>query len=72
MRRLPGQIFKGEIHGIENLEKLKDIFGEKFLAWLGKSRNTEYGKVEIQLSEIIELDTDILDRKIWNMKIMSC
>ena len=41
----PGQIFKGEIHGDpKNLEKLKDIFGEKFLAWLRKSRNTRVWK----------------------------
>lgn len=49
---LPGQIFKGKISGDpEILKVFKETFRGKFFGRLGKSRNTEYGRVEIELSE---------------------
>src|SRR5690554_2912530 len=49
---LPGQIFKGRISGRPEIIKIfKDTFAGKFMARLGKSRSTEYGRVEIELSE---------------------
>lgn len=61
----PGQVFKGKIYGDANaLADFKEAFSEEFSARLGKSKNAEYGKVEIALSEIIDEDTDITNHDI--------
>ncbi|NLU11098.1 MAG: hypothetical protein GXW90_09250 [Tepidanaerobacter acetatoxydans] len=58
---MPGQIFKGEIYGDSTtLREFRKTFGEKIIGRLGKSRNTEYGEVEISLSKIINEDIDAL------------
>ncbi|NLJ40451.1 MAG: hypothetical protein GX352_02390 [Clostridiales bacterium] len=52
---LPGQIFNGGIRGTaEYLKVFKDMFGNRFEARLGKSKNTGYGRIKIELSEIEE------------------
>lgn len=54
---MPGQIFKGKIYGDStNLKEFKETFGENIIGRLGKSKNAEYGAVEITLSEIINED----------------
>ena len=56
---VPGQVFKGEIHGDEKtLKKFKEVFGEKIYARLGKSRGAEYGKVEISILDINDEDLE--------------
>lgn len=61
----PGQVFKGKIYGDASaLADFKAAFSEEFSARLGKSKNTEYGKVRIALSEIIDEDTAITNHDI--------
>lgn len=50
-----GQVFGGLIEGSrEELLKFKEVMGESFISYLGRSRNTQYGRVEITLSEVKE------------------
>ncbi len=59
---LPDQVFKGKIYGEpETLKTFKETFKETFFARLGKSRNAEYGRVKIVLSEIEKTETRILE-----------
>lgn len=61
---LPGQVFQGEIIGaVETLKKFKENFEDKFIARLGKSRNTEYGKVEVKLMRLEEEKTLVFTEK---------
>ncbi|MHB1645393.1 MAG: hypothetical protein ACYCSW_02635 [bacterium] len=44
------QIFKGSIiGGEEHLKNFVNMFGTKFIAYIGKSKNSQYGKIEIEL-----------------------
>ena len=44
------QIFKGSIIGREeDLKNFVNMFGTKFITYIGKSKNSQYGKIEIEL-----------------------
>lgn len=65
---MPGQKFQGHIKGSrEVLQNFKDMFGDHILGRIGKSKGAEYGQVEIELTDIYELefDTDILNNSLW-------
>ena len=50
-----GQVFEGNISGPEEL--LRDFtgfFGKKFIAYTGRSRKTQYGKIEMEFISAIE------------------
>jgi len=50
-----GQVFAGAIYGEQvQLERFKEIFGDKFPIQIGRSKNTQYGQAEIELSEVRE------------------
>jgi len=49
----PGQVFKGDIRGTEaDLLTFKKIFHKKRLYRAGRSKNTQYGQIEIELRNI--------------------
>ncbi|MHA1339365.1 MAG: RAMP superfamily CRISPR-associated protein [Promethearchaeota archaeon] len=51
------EVFKGElISNKEILSELKNIFGEKFNAYIGKSKTAQYGLVEFKLGDIKEIN----------------
>lgn len=63
---LPGQVFKGKIYGdSETLKIFRDNYQESFFARLGKSRNTEYGRVQINLSEIKQTEIKAIDKQYY-------
>jgi len=63
----PGQIFEGEITGDEkNLHNLITICENKWIAYLGRSKNAQYGQVEF---EIIDEKTEIETEIEWNNEI---
>ncbi len=48
------QIFKGAIIGEkDSLKSFIDMFSGKFIAYIGKSKNSQYGKVEIELENAL-------------------
>ncbi|WP_066635762.1 RAMP superfamily CRISPR-associated protein [Desulfolucanica intricata] len=48
-----GQVFTGTICGDQNtLEEFKKLFGNKLKVKLGRSKNTQYGEVEVELLSI--------------------
>jgi len=50
-----GQLFVGRILGAEeDLKEFRTLLGPRFLARVGRSKNTQYGRVEIVLAEIVE------------------
>lgn len=52
-----GQTFTGEIIGEkEELKRFRDLIGSAFTAWLGRSRSAQYGRVEIELLELGQVD----------------
>ncbi len=56
------QAFSGFIFGKkEDLGQFKDIFGDKVFAHVGRSKNTQYGKAEIELLNIDEFKVDELE-----------
>lgn len=58
-----GTIFHGSITGPQNfLQWIKDSLGSSFEASTGKSKNTQYGKVELSLGEIVPKETENLSK----------
>jgi len=56
----PGQKFIGRIIGEENdLEIIKKEFSNNFTGYLGRSRNSEYGKMKIIFEDIADYDQEI-------------
>lgn len=54
----PGQIFHGKLLGDkEYLQKLFDNCGKQWTGWIGKSRNSQYGKIEFTFDEIKALES---------------
>jgi len=46
----PGQVFKGRIYGDEtDLDELLDFYSNTEIVYLGRSKNTEYGRVRLAL-----------------------
>lgn len=46
----PNQFFQGKMIGEEKyIQKLMDICGRQWTGWIGRSRNSQYGKVEFTL-----------------------
>jgi CRISPR-associated protein Csx10 len=55
----PGQAFGGTICGSrENLDRFSGFFGPELSARMGRSRQTEYGAVRIELSPLREINFD--------------
>ncbi len=51
------QQFKGTIYGDEGyLDEFKKFFGDKFIAWIGKSKSAQYGKVEVLFGNIEDVN----------------
>jgi len=56
------QLFVGRILGEEeDLKEFKTWFGCGFLAWVGRSKNAQYGQVEIELAEIEEIEENVTE-----------
>ena len=54
-----GQLFMGKIYGSKNdLDKLKKMVGNKLPAQLGRSRQTQYGQVEIEFGAVKKYEVD--------------
>jgi len=57
-----GQVFSGFISGEKKeLEQFKNIFQNKIFAHIGRSKNTQYGKAEIELLDIHEFKCDEIE-----------
>ncbi len=64
----PNQIFQGEISGNEkDLHELIKICGKKWIAHVGRSKNAQYGKAEIEI--IDEPSKPLQAEKEWNDEI---
>lgn len=51
------QVFSGDIYGTRAaLQCLKDIVGDTFTAFVGKSKNAQYGKVQVTVLELESWD----------------
>ncbi len=56
----PGQLFTGHIIGNEeNIHLIKDLIPNSYVGYVGRSKNTEYGKIKFNLSEIKEYKREI-------------
>lgn len=71
------QTFCGKIIGSQNdLQEFRNFFNDIEISWLGKSRNAQYGKVQLFLNDIKSFDFDEMFNNDYNLEkneyVISC